>query len=224
MKKTKIILLSVFLYFIIHEAKSQGYNWNKLDSTKYILTMKTGIEYGIFYGVSFHNPIKFKTISMIPYADLTLPMGSKILDDFKLKAGVNFKLFQRKNLIISMDVNVIDRQNKNPFVRMHNIGSESGFTVGYYKPKWYIGIGLTSDNILISHLKHTEAYKGNYSLVKDAWYSNTSTNLIPKIGLGYHLKQSEIHLNVGQIYTQGFREKVLLPYFIQLGFNYKINK
>jgi hypothetical protein len=222
MKKIKkCLLIGTLIFIIIQNTNAQTNNWRRLDSVKNIARLYGGLDYGIVYGLHYGRIIKTKNIIWIPFADVSLPLGNNPVDDYKFKVGTTAKVFQYKSWIASVDVSIINRQNKNPFVRMHSLGSESGFQIGYYKSKWFVNFNFSTDNSLTTHLKHSDAYKGNYSGVKDGWYQNTANNFSIGGNLGVSFGRSDITLKLGQIFTQNFKTKPSLPIYIQIGYNYK---
>lgn len=222
MKKNFLCLFVGTLFFFIDPSVyAQTNNWSNLDSVKNNIRMYGGLDFGLVYGLQYGRIYKTKKIRWLPYLDLSLPAGQNIVDDYRFNAGTNLKLIHYKAWIGSVDIAIGHRQNRNPFVKMKSFGSELGIQFGYYKPKWFANLHFSTENSWITHLKHSEAYKGNYSMVKDGWYQNTANNQIVGLNIGYSFKKIDITLSSGIIRTNAFKDKPTLPMFGKIGINYR---
>jgi hypothetical protein len=223
MIKHTLISFAAFLFFI-SKMGAQNINWTKLDSAKHIGRIHGGLEYGVIYGLQYGKILKAKRSTWIPFANVSLPLGKNIADDYKINIGTAANILSFNRWILSFDLSITNRQNKNPFVRMQSLGSESGIHFGYYRQKWFVNIDVSTDNSLITHLKHTDAYKGNYHKVVDGWYQNTSSNFSLGCNTGLSFKRSDVTLSIGGLFTQNLKTRPMLPFYSQLGYNYRFGK
>lgn len=221
MKFTIKYFIIALVFSLVTCANGQVNNWAKLDSSKHIATLYSGLDYGFVYGLHYGKIVKNNSILWVPFVNVSLPLGGDVVDDYKLKVGTALKVLQRKNWIVSLEISIINRQNKNPFVIMQSLGFESGLQFGYYKQKWFVNLNLSTDNSLTTHLKHTDAYKGNYSEVADGWYQNTANNISFGSNIGYSFKKLDITFSSGLIRTDGLHAKPYLPFYGKIGFNYR---
>jgi len=213
------ILLVILSFTVIPNIKAQTNNWSKLDSIKNYARIYGGLDYGVAYGIQYGRIIKTKSIVWIPFVDLSFPLGNDLGDDYRFKVGTTAKLFEYKSWIASVDISIVNRQNRNPFVKLQSFGYESGLQIGYYKHRWFTNIHFSTDNALTTHFKHSEAYNGNYSGVKDGWYQNTANNQLLGFNTGYSLKKIDITLSSGLLRTDEFKSKPSLPLNIKIGVN-----
>lgn len=216
--KCMVLLVTINL----QHTHAQNYNWQKITSeTKHLAGAYVGLDYGFTYGIYYAKVLPVKKMIFIPGIEASLPIGSELVDDYKLKIGTAVKLVQVKRWVLSTSLFFLSRRNETPIVRMYNVGSELTFKLGYYREKWFLAAELGSDNALGTHLKHTDAYKGNYSAVVDGWYQTTGANLFFGLNTGLSLKKVDWLLSAGYITADRFRAKPTLPFYAKLGLNYR---
>lgn len=147
------------------------------------------------------------------------------MDDFKTKIGGEVLILNKSNLKGSISVNGIYRSYENPLVRLQNFGSELKGTFGYYEPKWFVAGEVGFDKAIVTHFKHSETYKETiFADVKDGWYEPaTGGNFMYGIQTGYSFNKSDITFNIGMVTTQDFKTTPLIPYYLMLGYNHRIN-
>ncbi len=216
------LFLILFIFAAAPKAEAQTVNWSRMEPVTHHARIYSGLDYGLVYGLNYGRVIKAKSIVWMPFVDASLPMGNQGLDDYRLSVGTLAKVFDYKNWIASLDVSIVGRQNRNPFVRMNGLGSESGIHLGYYKEKWFVNIQFSTDNSYLTYFKHTEAYKGNFPDAKDAWYQNTANNQYFGLNAGYSFKKVDITLSSGLRQTDGLKTKLSLPMSLKLGVNYRL--
>lgn len=216
------IFLGVLVFSSFTNSNAQVYNWSKIESGNHIVRAHLGLDFGVIYGLHYGRRLTIKNATLVPFIDLSLPLGGEAIDDSKLKIGTSAKVLQRKKWFLTADVSFISRQNTNPFVAMHNIGFESGVQFGYYKKRWFLNANISNDYSFATHLKHTEAYKGNYAGAVDGWYKNTANNFSIGLNTGYSFKKIDITLSPGIIRTDGWSSTPTLPFYGKIGVNYRL--
>ena len=78
------------------------------------------------------------------------------------------------------------------------------------------------DKAIVSHYKHTDLYKSNYTEVKDGWYEpSVGGNYYYNLKGGYSFGKNDITIVAGKIISQDFMTKPLFPIFTQIGYNIK---
>ena len=218
-KKT---IIGLVLYVAIPKVNAQVYNWAKLDSFNHIARVYTGLNNGVIYGLQYGKIIHLKRTILIPFLDLSLPFGNRVIDDYKVKLGTSLKLLQTKKLILSGGVSILNQRYENPFAKMQNVGLETALQFGLYKQKWFLNLSISNDYLFATHIKHSEAYKKNYDGAISGWYQNTANNLLMGLNLGYSFKKIDITLSPGIIKTDGFKSSPTLPFYGKIGINYKL--
>lgn len=224
MKATRILIAFILPLFIYQKGIAQTLNWNALQDSKHIITAGIGWDYSISYSLGYAYQLKTK-VPIVLTTNSSIPSGEKLLDDFKTKIGGQILLLNKSNLKGSITFNGIYRRYENPLVRLQNFGSELKGTLGYFKPKWLVAGEVGFDKAIVTHFKHTETFKETFfSDVKDCWYDpSTGGNLIYGIQTGYSFNKSDITFNIGMVTTQDFKTTPLIPYYLMLGYNHRIN-
>jgi hypothetical protein len=223
MKFIKItILLLVFLSFLSN-TYSQTLNFSSLDSTRHIANVGIGLDYSLSYSLGYAHKLNSKK-PIILHANISIPSGKNLLDDFKTKIGGQIVLLNKSNLKGSITLNGLYRRYENPLVRLQNFGSEIKGIFGYYKPKWFVAGEVGFDKAIVTHFKHSQIFKEVvYQDVKDGWYEPaTGGNFHYGLQAGYSFKESDLTLNIGRVTTQDFNTTPLIPYYLMFGYNYKI--
>ncbi len=222
----KAILLIVTLIFSLFSSKSysQTANWESLqEEQKHILNINTGWEYSFVFGLGYGYHLKTK-LPIIVEASFSLPSGENFLDDFKIKIGGQINLYQINHFRFNASVHGIYRRYENPLITLQNFGADATAIIGYYKPKWFVAGEFGFDKAIVTHFKNSDIYKDAYPDVKDGWYEPTTGGNI-NYGLqgGYSFNRSDITLRLGKVITQDFKTEPLIPFYLQLGYNLKLN-
>ncbi len=221
MKKILIIVSIILSRPVI--GLSQTLNWKNLKKDQqHIFNINTGIEHGLIFGAGYGYQLK-SGLPIVLNAEYSFPGGEKLFDDFKTRIGGQVRFYQTGNIHFSAKFYGVFRRYESNFVRLLNFGTDLSATAGYYKSKWFVAGEAGFDKAIVTHFKHTDSYKAIYPMVKDGWYEpSTGGNFYYGLQTGYSFKKSDIYLKVGKIVAQDFKTKPLLPFSIQLGFNWKI--
>lgn len=224
MKAIKTLMFAIILFCIYQKGNAQTVNWNALENSKHIITAGIGWDYSVSYSLGYAHQVKAK-VPLLLTTSFSIPSGEHLLDDFKTKIGVQVVLLNKTNLKGSIILNGIYRRYENPLVRLQNFGSEIKGTFGYYKPTWFVAGEVGFDKAIATHFKHSESFKETiFQDVKDGWYEPaTGGNFLYGLQTGYSFKKSDITLNIGMVTTQDFKSTPLIPYYLMLGYNFKID-
>ena len=223
MKNLKLSILSLILLFCSHTSIAQSLNWKTLLNTKHIINLNFGLDYSVAYGIGYGYKLNTK-IPIVLHANVSIPAGKKVLDDFKTKIGGQICLLDKANFVGSVSIDAIYRKHLNNFVRLQNFGSDIKGTFGYYKTKWFVAAEIGFDKEIVTHFKHSKAFKDEiYADVVDGWYEpSTGGNFYYGLSTGYSLKKIDVTLNLGRVISQDFKTATLLPFYLNLGLNYKL--
>lgn len=224
MKTIKIYIIIIASFCFYQKGISQTVNWNALGNSKHIITAGIGWDYSVSYSLGYGYQITAK-LPIVLTANFSIPSGEKPLDDFKTKIGGQVVLLNKSNLKASISVNGIYRSYENPLASLQNFGSEFRGTFGYFKSKWFVAGEVGFDKAIVTHFKHSETFKETiFTDVKDGWYEPaTGGNFQYGIQTGYSFNQADITLNIGMVRTQDFQTTPLIPYYLMLGYNYRID-
>ncbi|MGE0636752.1 MAG: hypothetical protein AB7G44_01860 [Bacteroidia bacterium] len=217
-----LLLTALTLY--ICSANAQTINWASLkEENKHIVNINAGMEHGVVFGLGYGYKFKTKLFPIVANLEYSFPSGNKIVDDFKTKIGVQVRWIEFHNFQFSTKIHCVFRRYENNFVRLVNFGSDFSGAVGYYRPKWFVAGEVGFDKAIITHFKHSEMYKGQYSGVLDGWYEPaTGGNFYYGMQAGFSFKRHDIYLRAGKILTQDFKTAPTIPFYGQLGYNLKI--
>ena len=220
----KSIILTIISLFLFHTVGAQTINWKTMESSNHIVTAGIGWDYSIAFSAGYGYQLKSK-LPLVLNVNFTKPSGKDLLDDFKTKIGGQIVLLNLSNIKGAITLNGLYRRYQNDLVRLQNFGSEMRGTFGYYKPKWFIAIEADFDKAIVTHFKHSVRYREViYSDVIDGWYEPaTGGNFSFGFQAGYSFRKSDITFNFGKIITQDFETTPLIPFYLRLGYNYKIN-
>jgi hypothetical protein len=225
MKNLKLFIVVVVFFYKPVTSISQTLNWASLrKSQKHIISINAGVEHGIIYKVDYGYRFK-SSLPIILNAEYSFASGKNLFDDFKTKVGGQIKIYQTGNFHFSGKFYTVFRRYESEFVRLLNFGSDISATAGYYKPKWFVAGETGFDKAIVTHFKHTGSYKSLFPGVQDGWYEPaTGGNFYYGIQTGYSFKQSDVYLKLGKIINQDFQTQPLIPFSVQLGFNWKIGR
>lgn len=224
MKGISILIVLVLPFCIYQKGMAQTINWNASGNDRHIISAGIGWDYSLSFDLGYGYQIKSK-VPIILTGNFSIPAGEKMLDDFKTKIGGQLVLLNKSNLKGSITWQGIYRSYENPLVRLQNFGSELKGAFGYFKPKWFVAGEAGFDKAIVTYFRHSETFKETiFPEVEDGWYEPaTGGNFHYGIQTGYSFKNSDITLNIGRVVTQDFRTTPLIPYYLKLGYNRRIN-
>lgn len=223
MKNIKYLIVPLTLLFYSHTSIAQSLNWKTVDSIKHIVNINFGLDYSVAYGLGYGYKLYTK-IPIVLNANLSIPSGAKVLDDFKTKIGGQICLLDKSNFVGSVSIYAIYRKYENNFVRLQNFGSDMKGTFGYYKTKWFVAAEIGFDKAIVTHFKHSKEFKDEiYADVVDGWYEpSTGGNFYYGLSTGYSLKKIDVTLNLGKVISQDFKTATLIPFYLNSGLNFKL--
>jgi hypothetical protein len=220
MKKISLYTVFCIALIISENTFSQSINWKSLKKEqRHIINVNTGADYGITVGAGYGYQLT-AGLPVVLNAEYSLPGGRNLSDDFKTKFGGHVRLYQFNNFQFSAKVQGVFRRYQNSFATLLNFGSDMSGIIGYYKPKWFIAGEAGFDKAIVTHFKHSEAYKQNFPSVKDGWYEPaTGGNFYYGLQTGFSFRKNDIYLKAGKLITQDFSSTPLLPFYLQVGYN-----
>lgn len=224
MKKIKIITVTTLSMFSFNAIFSQNINWANLKKEeKHILNINSGWEYSFIFGIGYGYKLESKT-PIILDVSYSFPSGKTVFDDFIIKTGGQINIYNINNLYFNASVHGSYRRTENPLAILQNFGCDISTTIGYYKPKWLLAGEIGFDKAIVTHFKHTAIYKEVYPDVKNGWYEpTTGGNFNFGIQGGYSFNRSDITIRAGKVMTEDFKTTPLIPFYVQLGYNYKLD-
>ncbi|TAJ44397.1 MAG: hypothetical protein EPO58_17565 [Chitinophagaceae bacterium] len=220
----KSIIIIVAFLFSQNKIFAQVINWNNISKqNKHLLHANVAAEYGVTAGLGYHRLMPVKNFPLWVGGEFSMPAGSNLTDDFKARLGAQIKIAAFNHFQFSARVQGISRRYQNQSVTLFNFGSDFAGTLGYYKKHWFWGVEVGFDKAIVTHFKHSDWYKENiYDNVQDGWYEPaTGGNFYYGIQGGYSMKKIDFTLKAGKLLQQDFKSQPLLPFYGQIGANFR---
>ncbi|MBZ4188855.1 hypothetical protein [Niabella beijingensis] len=215
----------VFIAFFLAQATAytQTINWNNIHNNRQLVHASVGAEYGLVFGVGYSYKLTDNKFPLVATAEYSFPSGSTLTDDFKTKIGGQLRLAQLGDFRFAVKAQGVFRRYENDLVRLANWGVDCSGTIGYYRPRWFAGAEAGFDKAIATHFKHSHQYREEYPEVKDGWYEPaTGGNFYYGLQTGISFKRYDLTLKGGNILAQDFKSKPILPFYAQLGCNFRI--
>jgi hypothetical protein len=220
----KSIIIITLFSLLQNKIFAQVINWKNISKqNKHLLNVNAGGEYGITAAIGYHRLVSVKKIPLWLGGEFSMPLGNELADDFKVKLGAQIRLAAFNYFQFSARVQGVSRRYHNQSVTLFSFGSDFAGTLGYYRKHCFLGIESGFDKAIVTHFKHSEWYKRNiYDNVQDGWYEPaTGGNFYYGLQGGYSIKKTDITLKAGKLLQQDFQSQPLLPFYGQLGVNFR---
>lgn len=215
----KEILTITLLVASFTLAPAQIINWSALQNRdRHIVNLYVGWDYAATVGMGYGYRLNTQ-LPIIFNAQLSIPAGNNLTDDFKTKLGGQIRVFKTNNLIASVLAYGIFRRYESDMATLQNFGSEFTGIAGYYKSTWFVAWEFGFDKAIATHVRNSEMMKQTYPMVQDGWYVPTGGNFHYGLQGGYSLRETEINLTFGKVSDQSFQSPPIVPYYLQLGVN-----
>lgn len=219
-----IIIITVFSFFQ-NKIYAQVINWENISKqNKHLLHINVGAEYGVTAGLGYHYLIPIKNFPLWIGGEFSVPSGNQLADDdFKVRLGAQIRIVALNHFQFSARAQGISRRYQNQSVRLFNFGSDLAGTLGYYCKHWFLGVESGFDKAIVTNFKHSEWFKKNiYDNVQDGWYEPaTGGNFYYGLQGSYSMKKVDITIKAGRVLQQDFKSQPLLPFYGQLGVNFR---
>ena len=214
----KYIFIIAFL-FICTFIQAQNINWQRLETEqRHLVFINTGLDYGVTLGAGYGYHFNTR-MPLVAVADFSIPSGSTIFDDFKTRIGAQLRFAKSGDFQLSGRIYGVFRRYQNDFARLLNFGSDMSVAAGYYRKKFFIAAEAGFDKAIVTHFKHSDAYKELFPGVQDGWYDPaTGGNFYYGIHTGYSFSKSDLVLRLGSLVEQDFKTKSTLPFYVGIGY------
>jgi hypothetical protein len=209
------------LLLLANLAHAQVVNWGvPTAEANRLLYVQAGFDYGLSYGAGF--AYRFDTKIKVPVllnADFSAPLGEHIFDDFKVRIGGQVDLLKFGDVHLSGQWYGIFRRQQTDFVRLTSFGSEASGVLGYYRRHWFVAGEFGFDKAIVTHFKHTAAYRDVYPEVEDGWFEPaTGGNYHYGLQTGCNFGRNAITLKAGWLTSQNWTRKPTVPYYAAVGY------
>lgn len=212
----KNTILSIGFLFVVAQALlAQDINWRAEEKHKNVLQAYFGADYSSYYALSYGRLVQIKRRPLAIGGELTVPFGSDIIDDWRLRTSVQTELFRHNLFVMTLKPALIVRRYASPMARIYNLGADITVLYGFQGTRWGLVALVNYDRSISAHLAH-RMLKEDYPAIQDGWYNMRSGNF--KVGLraGYTGKSWSGFLVLGKHFGQNFRDNPTLPFFAEL--------
>ena len=207
--------------------RAQTIKWASLrDTDRQILHANVGAEYGVVYGLGYGYKVTDGRFPIVANVEYSFPSGDRLLDDFKTRFGGQARLLKVSDFQLSAKAQGIFRRYQNEMVRLLNWGADLTGTVGYYRPRWFVAGEFGFDKAIATNFKHSAKYRDEFPDVKDGWYEPATGGNFHyglQTGISFGIRH-DLTLKGGLAVAENFKTKPLLPFYAQLGYNYRLGK
>jgi hypothetical protein len=218
MNGMKSPLLTLALLFLMTSARAQNINWKRLENgTPQYIQLTAGYDYGFTAQLGYTRLVSlYRPIAL--GIELSMPMGSTVFDDFKVRFGGQVNLVERAGFALSARVMSNFRRYQNMYVRSVGFGADLGAIAGYYSNSWHANAEFGFDKAITTNLQHSDLLKSDYAQIENGWYVPTGGHYYYGVQAGKTLDTSlDISLRVGETRAQFDDKNAVLPYYFQLG-------
>ena len=217
----RIVILAITLFY--GSAKAQSINWASMkEENKHVVNANIGWDYSVSYGLGYGYQFKIWKFPTIANLEFSFPSGDKLLDDFKTELGIQTRLAEFNNFQISTKIHGVFRRFECDMVRLINFGSNISVIAGYYRTNWFIATEGGFDKAIVTHFKHSQKAEYRYPDVVGGWYQPaTGGNFYYGLQAGFSFWKYDIYLKAGKVTNQDFKTTPILPYYTQVGFNWR---
>lgn len=204
-------------------ASAQTLNWGSMKKEhKHIITANIAFQNGMQYGAGYGYKINQKLFPVILQADYANLSGNNLSDDFKARVGGTIRWIKYEHFQFSTGLYGVFRRHDNELVQLSNFGSDMNGVIGYYRKKWFVAGEAGFDKAIVTHFKHSDAYKAQYPGVVNGWYEpSTGGNFYYGVQAGFSFRQFDTWVKAGKTIEQDFKTKPMVPMYGQLGLNLK---
>lgn len=197
---------------------SQNINWRSLsEDQRNVVQLNVGYDFGVTAQLGYSRSFTLIRPVMVG-VDFSLPMGSDLLDDFKVRLGGQMEIVEIDGFSATIKISSVFRRHQTALVRIVSFGSDLGLVAGYYKPTWSVAGEFGFDKSIATHLRHSDVMKANYPAIKDGWYLPTGGHFYYGIQGSKTIGEIlDLSLRLGATKAQFNDENAVLPYYVQLG-------
>jgi hypothetical protein len=221
MKNIITSILVPILTIAVSSANAQTLNWESLKKQdQHIVNINLTGEHGLGYGLGYGYQIKNKLAPALVNVEFSAPSGEVAFDEFKIKLGGQIRWAKYRNFQFSTRTYGVFRRYENDFSRLLNFGCDLSGVVGYYRPKWFAAAEAGFDKAIVTHFRHSKAYKEQYANAVGGWYQPATGGTF-RYGLqaGFSAGRHDIYLRGGRVLNQDFKTRPTMPYYAQIGYN-----
>lgn len=188
--------------------------------------LATGIDYSIMplklnYKRGF-EVMNYKFPVMLG-ADITIPLFKFDLNDIRIKIITETTLLRKSNFEVRFGIDPTFVNTKMQTSSLASVGVDFHIFTGFTGEKWSVGAEVNYNQMVSTHIKHTDKYKDNVlAEAVDGWYKNTAGNINLGLLVNRTMGDVDIYLKTGLSKTAKFNEYLFVPtIYAVIGGSYK---
>ena len=218
----KLIAVIAVVMGIADLGYSQTINWRSLrDDQSNVVQLNVGYDFGATAQLGYSRAFTIGK-PVVVGLDYSIPMGSDLLDDFKVRLGGQIEIVQIGGFSATVKISSVFRRYQTELVRIESFGSDFGILAGYYTSSWFVAGEFGFDKSITSHLTHSDIMRAMFPAIRDGWYVPTGGHYYYGIQGGKTVGESlDLSLRLGATNAQGNDESAVLPLYLQLGLDMK---
>lgn len=197
---------------------SQNINWRSLgEDQRNVVQFNFGYDFGVTAQLGYSRLFTLVR-PVIVGLDFSVPMGSVLVDDFKVRMGGEVEIVQAGAFSATIKIASNLRRYQTQLVRIVSFGSDFALLAGYYKTTWYAAGEFGFDKSIATNLRHSDIMRAYFPAIRDGWYVPTGGHFYYGIQGGKTIGESfDLSLRLGGTRAQKHDEEAVLPYYAQLG-------
>lgn len=217
-KRTSFLALFVSLA-VAAPAHAQSIT-NLPAGTEQAVGVEAGLESSfIARGTYQHELPGFLRDGMV-YARFTMPFAEPDFSDFAIDAGVGATALGSDEWKVQLLLGPVLRNTSNRLFSASGLGFRSSLLAGYRSDGWGLMAELGYEQILATHLRHSDLYKElAYADAKDGWYSITGGTFQLGLRGGGRIGRVELYGTVGAMTTTEL-QPMTPPMYLTVGSAY----
>ena len=215
----KNILAAMIIMMAVSElGYSQNINWRSLsEEQRNVVQFNVGYDFGVTAQLGYSR--SFTLVKPVAVGlDCSIPMGSDLLDDFKVRIGGQIEIVEIDGFSATLKIASNFRRYQTQLVRIASFGSDFGVLAGYYRSTWYAAGEFGFDKSIATNLRHSDIMKAYFPAIRDGWYLPTGGHYYYGIQGGKTIGESfDLSLRLGATRAQFSDEDAVIPLYLQLG-------
>lgn len=213
-----VVMVVLVVAALVEVGHSQTTNWKSLrDDRPNAIQFSFGYDFGAVAQLGYSRSLTVIRPAVVRL-DCSVPMGSDVLDDFKVRLGASVEVVEIGGFAVTLNVTSIFRRYEGALATIESFGSDLGVLAGYYAPTWSVAGEFGFDKSITSHVKHSDIMRAVFPAIRDGWYIPSGGHYYYGVQAGKTVGESfDVSLRLGATNAQDHDENAVVPLYLQLG-------